>query len=124
MFSPIELNCVFVMFIVANGGVNQRKRRREINMNQLMSSLLHQQQFHNHNQIVDVNQLRSRNVDVSTGLRLAFNDQQQLQHQHSISSQSSLLSLLTQQINQQRDEIEHFLHAQVKKTKFKTLTRN
>lgn len=92
-----------------SGGVNPRKRRRDFDMNQLMS-IIHQQQFHN--QLVDVTQLRSRNVDVSTGLRLAFNDQQ-----HSLSSQSSVLPLftedLTTQINRQRDEIEHFLQAQV-----------
>lgn len=108
---PSSNHILFTDFPVASR--NPRKRRREINMNQLMSSLLHQQQFQN--QLVDVTQLRSRNVDVSTGLRLAFNDHQQLQ-QHSLSSQSSVLSLLTHdlstQINQQRDEIEHFLHAQ------------
>ncbi|XP_076885797.1 E3 ubiquitin-protein ligase BOI-like [Bidens hawaiensis] len=71
-------------------------------MNQSMS-LLHQRQF------------RSQNVDVSTGLRLAFHDQQKL-HQHSLSSQCSGLSFLSEelsaQVSQQRDEIEHFIHAQ------------
>ncbi|KAI3505175.1 hypothetical protein L1887_27121 [Cichorium endivia] len=110
---PFANHILFSDFPVDSGGVNPRKRR-EIDMNQLMS-ILHQQQFHN--QIVDVTQHRSRNVDVSTGLRLASNDQQQLQQQqHSLSSQSSVLSLLPEdlstQINRQRDEIEHFLNAQ------------
>ncbi|KAJ0769591.1 putative transcription factor C2H2 family [Helianthus annuus] len=84
-----------------NGSNNSRKVIREIDidMNQSMS-LLHQhqqqqQQFRNH-----------QNVDVSTGLRLA----------HSVSSQCSALSFLSDelssQINQQRDEIDRFLHAQ------------
>ncbi|CAI9291231.1 unnamed protein product [Lactuca saligna] len=105
---PSANHIFFSDFPGESGGVNPRKRRRDFDMNQLMS-IIHQQQFHN--QLVDVTQLRSRNVDVSTGLRLAFNDQQ-----HSLSSQSSVLPLftedLTTQINRQRDEIEHFLQAQ------------
>lgn len=93
--------------IVGNSG-DSRKRRREIDMSQLMSLLHHQQQFQN------------QNVDVSTGLRLSFNDHQQLQHQHSLSSQSSVLSLLSHdlstQITHQRNEIEHFIQIQVNPT--------
>ncbi|KAI3756472.1 hypothetical protein L1987_56293 [Smallanthus sonchifolius] len=67
----------------------------EIDMNQSMN-LLHQQQF------------RNQNVDVSTGLRLAFHEQQKLQ----CSVLSFLSEELTTQVNQQRDEIEQFLHVQ------------
>nr|XP_043628918.1 BOI-related E3 ubiquitin-protein ligase 1-like [Erigeron canadensis] len=83
---------------------NSRKRRRDIDMNQLMSLLHHQQQ----------QQLQHQNVDVSTGLRLSFNDQQHLQQQqHSLSSQSSVLSEeISTQITQQRYEIDRFLHTQ------------
>ncbi|KAJ0559326.1 putative transcription factor C2H2 family [Helianthus annuus] len=91
--------------------VNQGKRRREDdNMNQFMSSL-HQQSYSN--QLMDVSQIHSRNVDVSTGLRLAFNDHQQ--HHHSFDPQSSGFvspSDFSNLINQQRDEIEHYLQAQ------------
>lgn len=78
-------------------------------------------------QLIDLTQLHTPppphpNVAVSTGLRLAFGDQQQLQHhhqQHSLSPQSSVvLSLLSEdfatQIKHQRDEIEQFLQAQVR----------
>ncbi|KAI7739518.1 hypothetical protein M8C21_013927 [Ambrosia artemisiifolia] len=92
---------LFSDFQVGNDGGNLRQRR-EIDTNQ---SMFHQQQF------------RNQNVDVSTGLRLAFHDQQKLQQQHSVSSQCSVLSSflsdeLSTQINQQRDEIDQFLHVQ------------
>lgn len=74
-------------------------------------------------QLIDLTQLHTsqRNV-VSTGLGLAFGEQQQRPpHHHSLSPQSSaqssvLLSILSDDlgthIKQQRDEIEHFLHSQ------------
>ncbi|KAM0015652.1 putative transcription factor C2H2 family [Helianthus debilis subsp. tardiflorus] len=93
--------------------VNQGKRRREDdNMNQFMSSL-HQESYSN--QLMDVSQIHSRNVDVSTGLRLAFNDHQHHHHHHSFDPQSSGFvspSDFSDLINQQGDEIEHYLQAQ------------
>ncbi|KAL8196210.1 hypothetical protein R6Q57_025210 [Mikania cordata] len=94
---------LFCDFPVGRGGGGGNSRKRpEIDMNQSMS-LLQQQQFYN------------PNIDVSTGLRLAFHDQQKLQ-QHSLSSQCSVLSFISEelstQITQQRDEIDQFLHVQ------------
>ncbi|KAK1430570.1 hypothetical protein QVD17_13408 [Tagetes erecta] len=97
--SPHQI--LFTDFPVGSGGSDLRKTS-EIDMNQSMS-FLHQRQFYN------------QNIDVSTGLRLSFHDQQKLQH-NSLSSQCSVLSFLSDelstQIDQQRDEIEQFLHAQ------------
>ncbi|KAL8253866.1 hypothetical protein R6Q59_032087 [Mikania micrantha] len=92
-------------------GKNQGKRRRDDNMNHYMSNV--HQQSHS-NQLMDVSQIQSRNIDVSTGLQLAFNDHQQ---QHAIDPQSSVFSSLSSEylsnlINQQGDEIEHYLQAQ------------
>ncbi|XP_024995636.1 BOI-related E3 ubiquitin-protein ligase 1-like [Cynara cardunculus var. scolymus] len=103
---------LFNNFPVGNCSTNQRKRGREDMMNQFMSNL-HPQQSHC-NQFMDVSQIQSRNVDVSTGLRLAFGDHHQ---QHSISPQSSgFASLLPEDLsnlmNQQGDEIEHYLRVQ------------
>lgn len=105
---------LFNNFPVGNCSTNQRKRGREDMMNQFMSNL-HQQQSHC-NQLMDVSQIQSRNVDVSTGLRLAFNDHHQ-QQQHTISPHSSgFASMLSEDlstlINQQGDEIEHYLQVQ------------
>ncbi|XP_076901394.1 E3 ubiquitin-protein ligase BOI-like [Bidens hawaiensis] len=78
-----------------NFETNQGKRRRDDNMNRFMP-----------------------NVDVSTGLRLAFNDHHQHQHQqHAFDPQSSgFVSLHSEDvsnlINQQGVEIEHYLQAQ------------
>lgn len=104
--NPSNNHILFTDLPVGSGvGGNSRKRRREIDMNQLMSLLQQQQQ----------QQFHTQNVDVSTGLRLAFNEQQQ-QQQHSLSSQSSVFSLYSQdlstQINHQRHEIDQFLQAQ------------
>ncbi|KAI3494759.1 hypothetical protein L1887_40370 [Cichorium endivia] len=103
---------LFNNFPGGNCSTNQRKRGREDIMNQFMSNI-HQQQSHS-NQLIDVSQIQSRNVDVSTGLRLAFSDHHQ---QHSFSPQSSgFVSLLSEDvsnlINQQGDEIEDYLQAQ------------
>ncbi|KAM7530925.1 hypothetical protein LguiB_034335 [Lonicera macranthoides] len=73
--------------------------------------------------LIDLTQLHNPHPNVvSTGLQLAFQDQQQQlrlsNHQHTLSSQSSSLlsSLLSQdfqsQINQQTDEVQQFLHTQ------------
>lgn len=99
-------------FPAGNCNTNQRKRGREDIMNHFMYNI-HQQQSHC-NQLMDVSQIQSRNVDVSTGLRLASNDHHQ---QHSFSPQSSgFLPLLSEDlsniINQQGDEIENYFQAQ------------
>ncbi|KAK1408959.1 hypothetical protein QVD17_41140 [Tagetes erecta] len=107
---------------VGNCSVNLGKRRREENMNQFISNFNQQS---NMNQIMDASQIQSRNVDVSTGLRLAFNDQQQQQQQqqqHSIDPQSSGFVSpdgLSNLINQQGDEIEHYLQAQAEELRRK-----
>ncbi|KAL7610314.1 BOI-related E3 ubiquitin-protein ligase 1 [Lactuca sativa] len=109
-------NTLFNNFPVGNYTTNQRKRGREDVMNYYMSNI-HQQQSHGHgNQLMDVSQIdQSRNIDVSTGLRLAFNDHHH--QQHSFSPQSSgIVSVfsedLTNLINQQRDEIDNYLQSQ------------
>ncbi|XP_019156779.1 PREDICTED: E3 ubiquitin-protein ligase BOI-like [Ipomoea nil] len=102
-------------------GSNSRKRAREHEMNPLMSMQSQQPK------IIDLAQLHASppppppNV-VSTGLRLAFGEQQtqqqfQQQQQSSVSPQSSLLfSVLAEDlsthIKHQRDEIDQFLRAQ------------
>ncbi|KAK9059261.1 hypothetical protein SSX86_021880 [Deinandra increscens subsp. villosa] len=83
---------LFCDFPVGSGGGGNSRKGREIDMNQSMS-LLHQHQQQ---------QFLNQNVDVSTGLRLASQ----------CSVLSSLSEELSSQINQQRAEIEHFLHAQ------------
>ncbi|CAN4078124.1 unnamed protein product [Withania somnifera] len=108
-------------------GANSRKRGRELtsataSMNQLMSMQSQPQP-----QLIDLTQLHTSSLSqqqppnvVSTGLRLAFGDQHQLQqhhHHHSLSPQSSqssaFYSILTDDlathIKQQRDEIDHLL---------------
>ncbi|KAK2995317.1 hypothetical protein RJ640_023831 [Escallonia rubra] len=122
-------------------GTNSRKRGREVTltttpaapMNSLISSM--PQHRPQPPQLIDLTQLHNNptpqpNV-VSTGLRLAFGEQQQhqqVQHhqhhqqqqqsqQHSLSPQSSIvLSLLSEdlatQIKHQKDEIELFIQAQ------------
>nr|GLL48650.1 E3 ubiquitin-protein ligase BOI-like [Ipomoea trifida] len=102
-------------------GSNSRKRAREHEMNPLMSMQSQQPK------IIDLAQLHaspSPNV-VSTGLRLAFGEQQtqqfqQQQQQSSLSPQSSQSSLLfsalaedlSTHFKHQRDEIDQFLRAQ------------
>ncbi|KAI3693753.1 hypothetical protein L1987_76705 [Smallanthus sonchifolius] len=92
---------LFNNYPVGNCSTNQGKRRREDNMNHFMSNV--HQQSHS-------NQL----MDVSTGLRLAFNDHRQ---QHSVDPQSSAFVSLSSEdlsnlISQQGDEIENYLQAQ------------
>ncbi|KAF8380629.1 hypothetical protein HHK36_028118 [Tetracentron sinense] len=109
------------MFFNNGAGANPRKRGREvlgsaaaaataaapINLFSLQSqpppsTLINLAQFHN----------QQPNV-VSTGLRLAFGDQQQQNIVLPSSNLSSLLSEdLTAQIKQQRDELDQFLQAQ------------
>ncbi|KAL4570538.1 hypothetical protein LXL04_026194 [Taraxacum kok-saghyz] len=101
---------LFNNFPVGNYITNQRKRGREDVMDHYMSNI-HQQQSRG-NQFMDVSQIdHSRNVDVSTGLRLAFNDHHQ---QHSFSPQpSGFVPLLSENIiNQQQDEIDNYLLVQ------------
>nr|GEU95310.1 BOI-related E3 ubiquitin-protein ligase 1-like [Tanacetum cinerariifolium] len=89
---------------------HQRKREREDNnMNHFMSN--------NMNQFMDVSNMQSRNnVDVSTGLRLAFNDHHHQQQQCFDPQSSSFTSLLSDDlsnlINQQGNDIDHFIHTQ------------
>ncbi|CAK9173347.1 unnamed protein product [Ilex paraguariensis] len=113
-----------------------RKRGRELTTTETINTLVSMQP--QASQLIDRTQLHTPPPNiVSTGLQLAFGDQQrqqqqpQHQHQHhhrhqqqqqqqpqqSLSSQSSVLkSLLSEelatQIKQQRDEIEHFLQTQ------------
>lgn len=114
------------MLFNPGAGANSRKRGRELTsttaaMNPLMSIQSQPQP-----QLIDLTQLHTSppsqqhqpNI-VSTGLRLAFGDQHQLQqhHHHSLSPQSSqssaFYSILTEDlathIKQQRDEIDHLL---------------
>ncbi|KAJ8556504.1 hypothetical protein K7X08_032256 [Anisodus acutangulus] len=122
------------MLFNPGGGGNTRKRGRDLTsttttaMNPLMSMQSQQPQP----QLIDLTQLHTspQPNGVSTGLRLAFGDQQQ-QHQlqqkqqhhhnhHSLSPQSSqssaFYSILTDDlathIKQQRDEIDHLLQIQ------------
>ena len=102
-------------------GTNSRKRGRELTETApSINPFSLQSQPH---QLIDLSQLHTpqQNV-VSTGLRLAFGEQQQLQQkqkqQQTLFPQSSVLfSLLPEdfaaQIRQQRDEIDQFLGAQV-----------
>ncbi|KAL2348223.1 hypothetical protein Fmac_002223 [Flemingia macrophylla] len=101
-----------------NGGTGSRKRGREtagVAPNVINSFSLQQSQSP---QLIDLTQLHNQNNNVvSTGLRLSFGDQQQLQqqHQHGYHSKAfeSLISEgLSSQIKQQRDEIDQFLQAQ------------
>ncbi|XP_016443981.1 BOI-related E3 ubiquitin-protein ligase 1-like [Nicotiana tabacum] len=118
-------------------GGNTRKRGRELTSTTAAMNPLMSMQSQPQPQLIDLTQLHTSppsqqtpNV-VSTGLRLAFGDQQQqqqqqhqLQHQHhhhhSLSPQSSqssaFYSILTEDlathIKQQRDEIDHFLQIQ------------
>lgn len=76
----------FNNFSVGSCGINPRKK---VDMNQL----------------IDITQLHSRSAGVNTGLRLAFSDHRR---------NSMLISKdFSSQIEQQRDEIEHFLQIQV-----------
>ncbi|OIS98173.1 PREDICTED: BOI-related E3 ubiquitin-protein ligase 1-like [Nicotiana attenuata] len=125
-----------MLFNPGAGSNHSCKRRREITahttsataaaMNPLISSMQSQPQ----QQLIDLTQLHTHQLNVvSTGLRLASGQQlqqhqQQHQHQqkqhHSLSPQSSqsstFYSILTEDfstiIKQQRDEIEHILHVQ------------
>uniref|UniRef100_A0A5B7A5C1 Putative BOI-related E3 ubiquitin-protein ligase 1-like n=1 Tax=Davidia involucrata TaxID=16924 RepID=A0A5B7A5C1_DAVIN len=112
--------------ILFNNGVgtNPRKRGRELTATTGAINPFSMQP--QPPQLIDLSQLHTSQPNVvSTGLRLAFGDQQQQQlqqhqhHQQTFSPQSSssvLLSLLSDDlatnIRQQRDEIEHFLQAQ------------
>ncbi|XP_052171704.1 BOI-related E3 ubiquitin-protein ligase 1-like [Diospyros lotus] len=106
--------------LFANGvGTNPRKRAREVTASTSPISPFSMQA--QPPQLVDLAQLHTHQSNVvSTGLRLAFGEQQQKlqqQQQEALSSQSSIaLSILSEdlatQIRQQRDEIEQFLQAQ------------
>ncbi|KAA8525948.1 hypothetical protein F0562_007952 [Nyssa sinensis] len=114
--------------IFNNGGTNPRKRGREVAAT--TSSINPFSMQTQPSQLIDITQLHtSQSNVVSTGLRLAFGDQQQQQQlqqlqqnqqqrQQTLSPQNSsvLLSIFSEdlatQIRQQRDEIEHFLQAQ------------
>ncbi|KAK9076594.1 hypothetical protein SSX86_004928 [Deinandra increscens subsp. villosa] len=104
----------FFFFFFAGGNCgtnNQGKREREDDMNHQFMSNFHHRSYSN--QLMDVSHIQSRNVDVSTGLRLAFTDHHQ---HHSIDPHSSgFVSLLSDDIsiliNHQGDEIEHYLHS-------------
>ncbi|PSR91671.1 BOI-related E3 ubiquitin-protein like [Actinidia chinensis var. chinensis] len=110
--------------IFTNGvGTNPRKRGREISAT---TSPINNNPFSiqlQSPQIIDLTQLHTQQSNVvSTGLRLAFGEQQQQlqsqqQQQRTLSPQSSVLfSLLsddlTTQIRQQREEMEQFIQAQ------------
>nr|XP_043607003.1 putative uncharacterized protein DDB_G0271606 isoform X2 [Erigeron canadensis] len=96
-------------FQVGNCNTSQRNKGRQDTMNQFMSNI--QQHSHGNQQFMDVSQYQSRNdIDVSTGLQLAFNDHHQHQQQHSY---DHLLSQdLSTLINQQANEIHHYLQTQ------------
>ncbi|GFZ15407.1 SBP (S-ribonuclease binding protein) family protein [Actinidia rufa] len=105
--------------IFTNGvGTNSRKRGRELTET---ASSINPSSFQSQpHQLIDLSQLHTSQQNVvSTGLRLAFGEQQQQlqQQQQTLSPQSSVLfSLLSEdfatQIRQQRDEIDQFLRAQ------------
>lgn len=103
------------------GGLNPRKRGRDASGGSVSQINPFSLQNHHSSQIIDLSQIHSSPPNVvSTGLRLAFGNQQlqqQQQQQQSMSTQSSVLfSLLSEelaaQIRQQRDDIDHFLQAQ------------
>ncbi|KAK1438467.1 hypothetical protein QVD17_04276 [Tagetes erecta] len=82
------------------------------NMNQFLSNK--KQYSHFNNQLIG-GVSDSRNVDVSTGLRLAFNDHQQQQHSfnhHPYAFASFLSQDLSNLFNQQGDDIQRYLQAQ------------
>lgn len=121
----IGIKGIFIFYVCAvavaveNCSTNQRNRGSEEIMNQFISNFHHHQQpRQSHcNQFMDVSQIQSRNIDVSTGLKLAFNDQQQHHHHQQQQQSSGLVTLLSQDlsslINQQGDEIQHYLQSQV-----------
>ncbi|KAJ8625990.1 hypothetical protein MRB53_019297 [Persea americana] len=105
-------------------GVNPRKRVREA-MNTTADTpvnLFHLQSQPSASTLIDLAQLQNHHSPmVSTGLRLSLEDQQQQQQQQQralllpsilSSSSSFLLEDLSLQINQQKDEIDHFLQSQ------------
>ena len=104
---------------------NSRKRGRELTET---ASSINPSSFQSQpHQLIDLSQLHASQQNVvSTGLRLAFGEQQQQQfqlqqqqqQQQTLFPQSSVLfSILPEefaaQIRQQRDEIDQFLRAQV-----------
>ncbi|RWR89728.1 zinc finger protein [Cinnamomum micranthum f. kanehirae] len=112
------------MFYGNGVGVNPRKRVREA-MNTTADTpvnLFHLQSQPSASTLIDLAQLHNHHSPmVSTGLRLSLEDQQQQQQQQrglllpsilSSSSSSFLLEDLSLQINQQKDEIDHFLQSQ------------
>ncbi|XP_071696065.1 BOI-related E3 ubiquitin-protein ligase 1-like [Rutidosis leptorrhynchoides] len=108
-------NSFFNNFQVENSSTNQINRGSEEIMNQFIYNF-HQQQQSHCNQFMDVSQIQSRNIDVSTGLKLAFNDHHHQEQQKQQQQSSGLTSLLSQDlsnlISQQGDEIHHYLQIQ------------
>ncbi|KAK9698887.1 hypothetical protein RND81_08G137900 [Saponaria officinalis] len=126
------------MFFNNGGGLNPRKRSREIpttathttttattvdSFNFSLQNQQHnqnQQQNQNH-QLIDLSQQQQQQHPsfVSTGLKLSFGDQnqqQQQQKQQQIQQHPAILSLFSDelvfQFKQQSDELNYFLHAQ------------
>ncbi|GMJ11021.1 hypothetical protein like AT1G32740 [Hibiscus trionum] len=81
---------------------NTRKRGREVAGAAITTAPMNSISLPTHpTQLIDISQLHQPNV-VSTGLRLTFGDQQQ----------NLVSDGLGTQIKRQRDELDHFLHAQ------------
>lgn len=111
-------------------GANSRKRGREHTSPTTTAALNPLISMQSQPQLIDLTQLHTPQQQqqqqqqtniVSTGLRLAFEDQshqQQQRQQYSVSPQFSQSSILLKEglashFKQQQDEIEHFLLVQV-----------
>ncbi|XP_009628283.1 BOI-related E3 ubiquitin-protein ligase 1-like isoform X1 [Nicotiana tomentosiformis] len=108
-------------------GANSRKRGREHTTSNTTASMNPLISMQSQPQLIDLTQLHTpsqqqqqQTTIVSTGLRLAFEDQshqQQQRQQYSVSPQFSQSSILLKEglashFKQQQDEIEHFLRVQ------------